>query len=279
MIIDSHQHFWKYDPVKHGWINDDMKILQQDYLPENLQKIYQENAVDACVAVQADQSETETDFLMDLAAKNPFIKGVVGWVDLRSENLEERLEYYSQFDILKGFRHVVQDELDPNFIIGKQFKKGIALLHTYGFTYDILIFPKQLEATLQLVKEFPEHRFVIDHIAKPMIKTGFIKEWEVLIREIAKYPNVLCKVSGMVTEADWNHWKYNDFLPYLNVIFESFGTDRIMYGSDWPVCLLGGEYGSIKSIIERYIYSFTDEDKEKIMGKNAVKFYRLDGTK
>jgi len=234
MIIDSHQHFWKYHPVKHSWINDQMKVLQQDYLPENLLEVYTENEIDGCVAVQADQSESETNFLLDLAKENDFIKGIVGWVDLRSDRLEERLEHYSQFKVIKGFRHVVQDEPDPNFIIGKQFKKGIKLLEEYRFTYDILIFPSQLEATLRLIEEFPDHRFVIDHIAKPQIKDGFIKDWEVLMRKIAMHQNVYCKVSGMVTEADWEHWKYNDFIPYLNIIFEIFGTDRIMYGSDWP---------------------------------------------
>jgi len=275
MIIDSHQHFWKYEPVKHSWINDEMKVLQQDYLPEKLQKIYQENGIDGCLAVQADQSEDETDFLLELSTKYSFIKGIVGWIDLRAENLEERLQHYSQFKIIKGFRHVVQDEPDPNFIIGESFKKGIKLLQEYGFTYDILIFPTQLQATLKLVQEFPEHRFVIDHIAKPEIKKGLVKEWEVLMRKIAGYPNVFCKVSGMVTEADWSNWKYNDFLPYLDVIFESFGANRIMFGSDWPVCLLGGNYESMKSIIDRYIYSFSEEDKQNIMGKNAVKFYGL----
>ncbi len=275
MIIDAHQHFWKYEPVKHSWIDDSMKILQQDYMPEDLRQIYVQNGIEGCVAVQADQSEAETDFLMDLASKNDFIKGVVGWVDLRSNKLEERLKHYSKFDIVKGFRHVVQDEPDPNFIIGEQFKKGIALLHQYGFTYDILIFPKQLEATLQLVKEFPEHRFVIDHIAKPLIKDKEINTWETLITQIAGFPNVTCKISGMVTEADWNHWKYEDFIPYLDVIFNAFGTNRIMYGSDWPVCLLGGTYSKVKGIIDQYITRFNTEEQQKVMGENAAKFYSL----
>jgi len=275
MKIDSHQHFWQYHPVKHSWINDDMKVLQQDYLPSDLKKVYQENAIDGCVAVQADQSEIETDFLIDLANENEFIKGIVGWIDLRAENLKERLQHYSKFDIIKGFRHVVQDEPDPNFIIGDSFKKGIALLHQYNFTYDILIFPHQLRASLKLIEEFPEHKFVIDHIAKPSIKSGDIKEWETLIREIAKHRNVYCKVSGMVTEADWAHWKYDDFVPYLDVVFDAFSTKRIMYGSDWPVCLLGGDYSSIKSIIEEYIKNLSAEQQEEIMGGNAIKFYQL----
>ncbi|KZS38396.1 amidohydrolase [Aquimarina aggregata] len=275
MKIDSHQHFWQYHPVKHSWINDDMKVLQQDYLPSDLKKVYQENAIDGCVAVQADQSEIETDFLIDLANENKFIKGIVGWIDLRAENLEERLQHYSKFDIIKGFRHVVQDEPDPNFIIGDSFKKGIALLPQYNFTYDILIFPHQLRASLKLIEEFPEHKFVIDHIAKPSIKNGDIKEWETLIREIAKHRNVYCKVSGMVTEADWAHWKYDNFVPYLDVVFDAFSTKRIMYGSDWPVCLLGGNYSSIKSIIEEYIKNLSAEQQEEIMGGNAIKFYQL----
>ncbi len=275
MTIDSHQHFWQYHPVKHSWINEDMQILQQDYLPENLYQIYQQNGIDGCIAVQADQSEAETDFLLDLAKNNPFIKGIVGWVDLRSENLEKRLQHYAQYDLIKGFRHVVQDEPDPNFIIGTQFKKGIALLLEYGFAYDILVFPSQLEATLQLIEEFPEHRFVIDHIAKPQIKERGIDDWEKNMRQIAKHTNVYCKISGMVTEADWKNWKYDDFVPYLDIVFEIFGTNRIMYGSDWPVCLLGGNYQSVKGIIETYIGTFTNEDQQKIMGGNAVEFYQL----
>ncbi|WP_271766523.1 amidohydrolase family protein [Aquimarina algiphila] len=275
MTIDSHQHFWKYDPVKHSWINDEMSVLQQDYLPSNLKKLYKEANIDGCITVQADQSEKETEFLLDLAKKNTFIKGIVGWVDLRSDTLEDRLKYYSNHKIIKGFRHVVQDEPDPEFIIGDQFKKGIALLNQYGFAYDILIFPHQLEASLKLIEEFPEHRFVIDHIAKPKIKDRLIDDWQRIMQAIATHKNVYCKVSGMVTEADWSGWKYEDFVPYLDIIFKAFGNDRIMYGSDWPVCLLGGNYFAVKGIIDQYISDFSKEEKQKIMGGNAIHFYKI----
>ncbi len=275
MTIDSHQHFWKYDPVKHSWINDEMSVLQQDYLPSDLKTIYKEANIDGCIAVQADQSEKETDFLLDLAKKNDFIKGIVGWVDLRSDTLEDRLKHYSNYKIIKGFRHVVQDEPDPDFIIGAQFKKGIALLNQYGFAYDILIFPHQLEASLKLIEEFPEHRFVIDHIAKPKIKDQIVDGWQTTIQAIAKHKNVYCKVSGMVTEADWINWRHEDFVPYLDIIFKAFGNDRIMYGSDWPVCLLGGNYSKVKGIIDQYISYFSEEDKQKIMGRNAIQFYKI----
>jgi len=273
--IDSHQHFWKYEPVKHSWIDDDMTVIQNDFFPADLKQIYDNTGIDGCVAVQADQKEEETNFLLELANKNDFIKGIVGWVDLRADNLEERLKHYAQYDKIKGFRHVVQDEPDANFIIGEQFKKGVSLLQSYGFAYDILIFPNQLPASLKLIETLPEHRFVIDHIAKPHIKAGKITEWETNMRKIAAHKNVYCKVSGMVTEADWKKWKYEDFAPYLDIVFDAFGTDRIMYGSDWPVCLLGGSYEKVKSIIDQYIEKFSSEEQQKIMGGNAIAFYQL----
>lgn len=275
MTIDSHQHFWQFDPVKHSWINDKMAVLKTDYLPSTLRSIYQENNVDGCVAVQADQSEAETDFLLQLAQENDFIKGIVGWIDLRAKNIEDRLKHYAQFDLIKGFRHVVQEEPDPDFIIGNQFKNGIALLEKYGFSYDILVFPHQLSASIKLVEEFPNQRFVVDHIAKPAIEKGEIEHWKKLMQTIANHHNVYCKVSGMVTEADWKNWKQEDFTPYLDVIFGAFGNERIMFGSDWPVCLLGGNYSSVKGILETYIKDFKVEDKQKIMGRNAIDFYKL----
>jgi L-fuconolactonase len=275
MQIDSHQHFWQYDPEKHSWINDKMIILKTDFLPVNLKKVYAKNNIDGCIAVQANQTEAETDFLLELALKNNFIKGVVGWVDLRASNIEERLQQYVPFPKLKGFRHVVQEEKEPNFIIGKEFTRGISLLQKYGFTYDILIFPHQLEASLKLIEQFPEQQFVIDHIAKPDIKNRKTDNWEPLIRSIAKHKNVYCKVCGMVTEADWKHWKQEDFKIYLDVVFEAFGNDRILFGSDWPVCLLGGSYTEIKGILDNYISHFSQSDKNKIMGENAMKFYNI----
>ncbi|SFF67808.1 L-fuconolactonase [Salegentibacter agarivorans] len=275
MKIDAHQHFWKYDSEKHSWIGDDMKVIQKDFLPEDLQPIYEKEAISGCVAVQADQTEEETNFLLELADKNEFIKGVVGWIDIRSPELEKRLEYYKQFIKLKGFRHVVQDEPDIGFMTRPDFQKGIALLEKYGFTYDILIFPSQMEAALATVKKFPKQKFVIDHIAKPDIKNGEIDGWREKMKALAAQANVYCKVSGMVTEADVDTWKYDDFVPYLDVIFEWFGAERIMFGSDWPVCLLGGSYAEIKGILETYTDKLGIEEQKAVLGETAKAFYNL----
>ena len=192
-------------------------------------------------------------FLLELANQYDFIKAVVGWVDLRSAQVEERLEYFSQFPKIKGFRHVVQDEPDENFMLGEAFQKGIGLLKKYNFTYDILIFPNQMPAALQTIKNFPEQAFVVDHIAKPYIKDQKITDWEKYIREMAKNPNVFCKISGLVTEAEWQNWQEADFKIYLDVVFDAFGEDRLMYGSDWPVCILAGAYEQVLGIIQNYI--------------------------
>jgi L-fuconolactonase len=274
MRIDSHQHFWKYDPVAHSWINDEMLVIRKDFLPADLAPILQHNNITGCVAVQADQSETETDFLIDLAEHNPFIKAVVGWVDLRAENIRERLVNYQQYPVVKGFRHILQGE-DPSFMLHPDFLRGIAALKEFGFTYDILIFPKHISAAIELVKQFPEQPFVIDHIAKPFIKDGLIDEWEKGMHAIAQFPNVYCKLSGMVTEADWQNWTKDDFAPYLDTVTESFGVNRLMYGSDWPVCLVAASYEKMIGIVQDYYSSFTAPEQELIMGANAARFYRL----
>jgi L-fuconolactonase len=275
MMIDSHQHFWKYEPVKHSWIDDEMALIRKDFLPSDLATVYQENNIEGCVAVQADQTLEETDFLIDLASKNSFIKGIVGWVDLRNENIEEVLEKYSKHSSVKGFRHVVQGEEDHNFLLRPNFLRGISALEKYNFTYDILVFPHQLGAVLEFVKRFPNQKFVIDHIAKPYIKDGFFDGWAILMKEIAKQENVFCKVSGMITEADYNSWTPAQLESYLDLVFKAFGTNRIMFGSDWPVCLVAGNYNQVKSIIINFIAKFSAEDQAAVMGKNAIEFYIL----
>jgi L-fuconolactonase len=247
--IDSHQHFWLYNPVNHAWINDDMRVIQRDFLPADLQPILQENGIEGCVAVQVDQTEAENDFLLDLAEKNSFIKGIVGWIDLQADNIEERLQYYSSIKLMKGFRHILQGEPDEKFMLNEKFKHGIGLLNQYGFSYDILIMPNHLPYAKEFVAEFPEQRFVIDHLAKPYIKDKHINGWREDIQAMAAFPNVYCKVSGMVTEADWANWKAEDFTPYLDVVFNAFGANRVMYGSDWPVCNVAGGY---KGVLECY---------------------------
>ncbi|WP_282124157.1 amidohydrolase family protein [Algibacter mikhailovii] len=275
MVIDSHQHFWHYEPAKHSWIDDDMSAIRRDFLPADLQKVYRENGIDACVAVQADQTLAETDFLIDLAVKNDFIKGVVGWVDLRNESVNTDLEKYSHHQKVKGFRHVVQGEPDHNFLLRSNFLRGISALEKYNYTYDILIFPHQLGATLEFVKRFPNQKFVIDHMAKPYIKDGFFDGWANQMQAIAKYENVSCKVSGMITEADYNTWTEAQLSPYLDLVFSAFGTDRILYGSDWPVCLVAGNYNQVKNIVTNFIAALSEDEKAKVMGKNAIKFYNL----
>ena len=275
MRIDAHQHFWRYNAQRDGWITDEMFVLRRDYLPGELLGALTANDMDGCVAVQADQSERETLFLLDLAAQHSAIAGVVGWVDLRSHNLPERLEYFSHFEKLRGFRHIAQSEPDDRFLLREDFKRGIAALQRFGFTYDILIYPRQLPAAVALVKQFPEQRFVVDHMAKPDVKGRQVLQWAAQMREIATSPNVYCKLSGLVTEADWQHWHADDFRPYFDVVFEAFGPDRLMFGSDWPVCLLAGTYRKVKQVVAEYTRHFTEADREKIFGSNAVRFYGL----
>lgn len=275
MVIDAHQHFWQYNPVSHAWINEQMAILKRNFLPPDLQQEYITNQVDGCVAVQADQSEKETHFLLDLAQQNDFIKGVVGWVDLRSEVIDERLVHFSQYAKLCGFRHIVQDEPDVNFMLRDDFQSGISLLAKYGFTYDILIFPTQMEAALKLVQNFPEQKFIIDHIAKPYIKDGKIDRWADYMHQIAAHSNTYCKVSGIVTEADWKDWSYEQIEPYLEVVYNTFGANRLCYGSDWPVCLLAASYQDVKSIPETFAQRLSATEKQKFMAQNAISFYGL----
>jgi L-fuconolactonase len=279
MNIDSHQHFWRYDAIRDAWITDAMAVLQRDFLPEHLASQLTATGVDASIAVQADQSETETLFLLDLAEKNERIAGVVGWIDLRSPHVPERLKHFSRFPKLRGFRHIAQAEPDDRFLVREDFVRGVAQLGAFGFTYDILVYTKQLPAAIELVTHFPEQRFVIDHLAKPEINTGKIEPWAMHMRKIAQHTNVFCKVSGLVTEADWTHWKADGFRPYLDVVFDAFGPDRLMFGSDWPVCLLAGTYGQVKQLIEAYVKDFSPADKEKIFGRNAALFYGLKSAK
>ena len=273
--IDSHQHFWKYDPARDSWISDEMSVIRKDFYPEQLQKILQANGFDGCITVQSDQTEIENAFQLGHAMKFDFIKAVVGWVDLQSENVEERLAYYQQFEKLKGFRHILQGEPRRDLMLKPDFKRGISLLHKYGYTYDILIFPDQLSYTLELVEEFPDQKFVIDHLAKPYIRDQKIYEWKNDMEELADHENVYCKISGFVTEADWKNWKPEDFTPYLDVVTEAFGIDRLMFGSDWPVCLVAAAYEDVVSITENYFSSYTPNEREKVFGLNASKFYNL----
>jgi len=273
-MIDAHVHFWKYNPIKDAWITDEMGLLQRNFFPQDLQPVLHENGVTGIIAVQADQSENETDFLLQLSNKSPFIKGIVGWVDLQNKNLEDKLLYWSEYPVIKGFRHIVQAESD-GFLRKEAFVNGIKLLKSFDFTYDILIYPNQLKEAIQFVNKYPNQKFILDHCAKPCIRDQKINEWKIEIKEIAKNENVYCKVSGLVTEAKWNEWKTEDLYPYLDVVFESFGTDRILFGSDWPVMLLSSTYNKWKNLLEKYMLQFSDEEKQKVFDTNAIKFYNL----
>jgi len=275
VVIDAHQHFWKYNAQNHAWINDEMQVIRKDFMPEDLYPVLKQNSVDGCVLVQVDQTEEENEFQLNNAASFDFIKGVVGWIDLQADNVEERLAYYSDFKKMRGFRHILQGEADRALMLKPAFKRGISLLNKYGFTYDILIYPDQLKYALELVAEFPNQRFVIDHIAKPYIKDKKIDGWKEDMLAFKEYTNVLVKVSGMVTEADFKQWKPEDFTPYLDTVVEAFGTQRIMYGSDWPVCLVAASYELMIAIVKDYFAPFSRDEKAAIFGGNAIHFYQL----
>jgi L-fuconolactonase len=275
MVIDSHQHFWRFDPVRDAWITEDMAAIRRDFLPGDLAPELHANGVDATIAVQADQSEEETEFLLGLAEGNRRIAGVVGWLDLRSPAIESRLEYFSRFKKLRGVRHVAQAEPDDRFLVQADFVRGVRQLARFELTYDILIYPRQLPAAIELVAKLPEQKFVVDHLAKPEIKAKKIEPWAALIRELAANPNVYCKLSGMVTEADWKKWKREDFEPYLDLVFGAFGADRLMFGSDWPVCLVAATYSQVKNIVESYVNRHESNAKANILGGNAVRIYGL----
>ena len=274
LTIDSHVHFWKYDKKRYAWIDKSMKTLQQDYLPEHMMLTLRRNEVSGVVAVQADSSEYETHFLLELAKTHSIIKGVVGWVDLLATNLTDRLNFFSQYPIIKGFRHIVQSEPD-DFLRKKEFQAGVRQLQRFGYTFDILIYHHQLPAAIDFVQEFPEMKLVLDHCAKPDIKNKKIDDWKKEIESIARFPNVYCKLSGLFTEAKWKEWSAADFYPYLDVVFKNFGTDRLMFGSDYPVMLLSGIYVQWKSLLEKYMENYTQDEKDLVFGQSAMNFYSL----
>jgi L-fuconolactonase len=275
MTIDSHQHFWKFDPLRDSWINDEMAVIRKNFYPVDLLPTLSKNGIDACIAVQADQSLTETNFLLELANNNNFIKAVVGWIDLQANDIEEQLIQWKSEKKLVGFRHVLQAEPELEYMLRPDFLRGIGALSKHDFTYDILIFPKHLPVAQKFVALFQNQRFVLDHIAKPYIKAGLIDDWKNDIVALAKFEHVYCKISGIITEADWKTWTYEQLKPYLDIVFAAFGTDRVMFGSDWPVCLLAGQYAEVKGIINTYTNDFSATEKAKVFGENASKFYGL----
>ena len=278
MILDAHQHFWKYNKEKHSWINDEMSVIRRDFLPEDLKPVYKQNGIEGCIAVQADQSLNENEFLLNLAQKNTFINGVIGWVDFQDTEIEKYLEKYDDTSLMKGYRHVVQGETDSMFLLRQSFLNGIKQLEKRELVYEILVFPHQLPSVLEFVKLFPKQQFVIDHIAKPYIKSGYIDAWALMMQAIAKYENVSCKISGIITEADYKKWNIQDLIPYMNIVLEAFGTKRIMYGSDWPVCLVAGNYTQVLNVAKKFSEQLSKEEQNDFFYHNAQKIYQLKKT-
>ena len=272
MRLDSHQHFWRYSPAQYPWMKPEWPI-RRDFLPTDLAPLLAKAGIDGSIAVQARQELKENDFLLGLAETNSLVKGVVGWVDLRSAQVDDQLRTFAAHSKAVGVRHVVQDEPDDDFMLRPEFMRGIGRLQQFDLTYDILIYPKQLPAAIRLVEEFPDQPFVLDHIAKPAIGAGVISPWREQLRELARFPNVFCKVSGLVTEATWDGWRSDDFRPYLDVAFESFGIDRLMYGSDWPVALLAGTYTQVHGLVQSYV---PPQHHAAFFGDNAARFYGID---
>ncbi len=272
MLLDAHQHFWRYDPVEYPWIPP-QSALARDWLPGDLEAVQQPLGLNGSIAVQARQSVAESDWLLGLADADESVKGVVGWVDLQADNLEEDLARLTRHPKFVGVRHVVQDETDDRFLLKPAFLRGVSRLNDFGLTYDILIYPQQLPAAIEFVQQLPEQPFVLDHIAKPFIRGEMISPWDEQIRQLAAFPNVMCKLSGMVTEADHANWKPEDFRPYFDVVVDAFTPQRLMWGSDWPVCRLAGSYEQVYRLVEGLTAGWSATDREALFGGNCARFY------
>ncbi|MFA5329235.1 MAG: amidohydrolase family protein [Prolixibacteraceae bacterium] len=275
MIIDTHHHFWNYDPVEYDWIDDEMSDIRKSFLPEQLKGTLAHTEVQGVVSVQARQSLEETDWLLQLASENDFIKGIVGWLPLAAENIDEILEKYSGNKSLKAVRHVIQGEPDPEFMLRKDFNLGISLLKRHNLVYDILITENQLPNAIRFVDQHPEQQFVLDHMAKPRIKASEIEAWKQNLGELARRENVSCKISGMVTEANYKTWTEAQLQPYFDVVLEVFGPSRLMFGSDWPVCLVATKYADWLNLVKKSILGCSLMEREQILSENAVNVYQL----
>jgi L-fuconolactonase len=273
--IDAHQHFWLYSPAEYEWIGPQMTVLQRDFWPAELRPLTEAAGIDGVVTVQARQSLAETEFLLQLAAKNEFIKGVVGWVDLRQPDVAQHLAHFAAQPKFVGVRHIVQSEPDDKFMLRPDFQRGVSLLAHFDLAYDLLIYPRHLPAAYELVQALPRQRFVLDHLAKPLIKDRLRQPWTTDIRRLAALPNVCCKVSGLVTEAHWRQWQPADFQPYLDVVFDAFGPQRLMFGSDWPVCTLAADYAAVVKVVEDYTAGLSQAERVAVWGETAAEFYGL----
>jgi L-fuconolactonase len=279
MRLDSHQHFWHYDPAQHVWMTNAMGTLRRDYLPDEFAPLLRASGFEGSIAVQARQVFEETTFLLDLAEHHPLIKGVVGWFDLCSAELPAQLERFSTHPKLVAARHVLHDEPDDQYMLRPEFRHGMALLGEHELAYDLLLFPRHLPAAVMLVDEFEDQLFVLDHIAKPAIRDGLLAPWKHDLERLAERPNVFCKLSGMVTEAKWSEWRPADFRPYLDVVLEAFGPERLMIGSDWPVCTLAGDYASTMGLVLDYVSALSQDARAGILGGNCARFYGIRATR
>jgi len=274
--IDAHQHFWRYDALEYEWIDDSMKGLRRDFLPGDLEPELRAAGFDACVTVQARQTLEETRWLLDLADRHPFIAGVVGWVDLRAGDLRAQLEPFAGRTKLVGLRHIVQAEPDDRFLLRPDFLRGVTALREVGLAYDILVYPRHLPAAVEFAQRLEGHRLVLDHLGKPDIRHGEMQEWRRHLRALAASGHVMAKLSGLVTEADWRAWTPEGLRPYLDVAFECFGPERLMIGSDWPVCLVAADYGRTLRLVTDYMRGRPAHDQDAVLGGNAARLWRLD---
>ena len=273
--IDAHHHLWRYTPEEYGWIDEEMKVLRLDFLPRDLYAEIAAAGIDGTVAVQARQTLEETRWLLDLAEQSEAIRGVVGWAPIAGEDFPACMEEFDGRAKLKGLRHVIQGEKDEHYILREDFNSGIRTMLGSGLVYDILIYERHLPQTIDFVDEHPKQVFVLDHIAKPPIAGGVMEPWATRMRELAKRENVWCKVSGMVTEADWKNWSPETLKPYLDVVVEAFGPARLMAGSDWPVCLLASGYAQWWDVLRAYFLAFSDAERAKVFGATAIEVYGL----
>ena len=273
-VIDAHHHFWRYSSDEYGWINDDMAVLRRNYLPDNLMSELAAANVDGVVTVEARQTLEETRWLLELAKSCRAMRGVVGWAPIASAGFEELLDVLSAEEKLVGLRHLVQAE--PNgFLDGGDFNRGIRCMRGSGLVYDIVIFERQLEEAIRFVDRHPQQAFVLDHVGKPKIASGEIEPWRSRIRELSKRANVVCKVSGMVTEDSWSHWSMESLRPYVDVVVEAFGPERLMVGSDWPVCLVAIEYGRWWNVLRDYFATFSEVERAHVFGATSIRTYGL----
>ena len=273
--IDAHQHFWKYQRSEYGWIDDSMPGLRRDFMPDDVQRDMSRAGFTAAVAVQARQTIEETESLLALAGANAFIAGVVGWVDLQSPDVRAQLQRFAGHPKFVGVRHIAQSEPDDRFLLRHEFCRGLSLLAEFGLAYDLLIYSRHLAVAAELAARFPEQRFVLDHLAKPEVRRGEIRSWEAGLRALAACPNVWCKLSGLVTEADWGAWTPAQLRPYLDVAFECFGAGRLMIGSDWPVCTLAADYARVMAVVSEYVADRPAAERDGVLGGNAARLWNL----